>query len=139
MIDSDGGSEAHSLLDSLDPLEADIDIGGMEPSAHVSDDLDDTPKPQALFSLRSIAVIAVGLTGSVEYSMLMPSLNAYVQELGESQFFYGLAMGIFSAARLIVRPMLGIWSDRRPMIEPFVFSVVLGTVEKEQRHSLPKL
>ena len=79
MIDSDGGSEAHSLLDSLDPLEADIDIGGMEPSGNCSgDDLAARPKPQALFSLRSIAVIAVGLTGSVEYSMLMPSLNAYV-------------------------------------------------------------
>jgi MFS family permease len=40
--------------------------------------------------------------------------------------FYGLCMSVFSAARVLTMPLMGLWADRRPMIEPFLLSVLLG-------------
>jgi len=73
-------------------------------------------------------VVAVGALGMIEYSVTMPSMAQYVEELGQSKVFYGYAMGSFSAVRLVFMPIFGIWSDRRPMLEPFLASVVLSIV-----------
>ncbi|CAK8994696.1 Negative elongation factor B (NELF-B) (Cofactor of BRCA1) [Durusdinium trenchii] len=85
-------------------------------------------KQIGLFSLTSATVICLGLLGMIEYSMILPSLNIYVEEMGQSKVFYGLCMAIFSAARLLFMPVLGYWSDKRPMIEAFSFSLVIEIV-----------
>ena len=47
-------------------------------------------------------------------------------KLGGDSVFYGLCMSVFSAARVLTMPLIGLWADRRPMIEPFLLSVLLG-------------
>ncbi|GBG30395.1 SPX domain-containing membrane protein At4g11810 [Hondaea fermentalgiana] len=81
-----------------------------------------------LFSLTSATVVAVGCLGMIEYSMVMPSLAHYVRELGQTNVFYGVCQAAFSLSRLIFMPVLGRWSDKRPMIEPFLFSIVLAAI-----------
>lgn len=79
-----------------------------------------------LLSLTSATVIAVGCIGMVEYSMVMPSLAKYVKELGQTNVFYGVCQASFSLSRLLFMPVLGQWSDRRPMIEPFMFCIAVA-------------
>ncbi len=90
------------------------------------DIVEEDEKSHKLFSLASISVIAIGTCGSIEYAMLMPVLNEYVSILGQSKLFYGFSMSCFSAARLLTMPILGYWSDKRPMLEPLIFSVVVS-------------
>ncbi len=47
-------------------------------------------------------------------------------KLGGDSVFYGMCMSVFSAARVLTMPLIGLWADRRPMIEPFLLSVLLG-------------
>ena len=39
--------------------------------------------------------------------MIMPSLNTYVELLGESNLFYGVCVGLFSVAKLSSMPLMG--------------------------------
>ena len=55
--------------------------------------------------------------GMIEYSMVMPSMSEYVETLGGSNLFYGACVGLFSFARLCAMPLVGLWSDMRPMKE----------------------
>uniref|UniRef100_A0A7S2W7R3 Major facilitator superfamily (MFS) profile domain-containing protein n=1 Tax=Mucochytrium quahogii TaxID=96639 RepID=A0A7S2W7R3_9STRA len=89
--------------------------------------MDDERAPIGLFSASTLTVVSLGCVGMIEYSLVMPSLNEYVTEqLHGSNFFYGMSMAAFSAARVCFMPVLGTWSDRRPMIEPFMFSIMLA-------------
>jgi len=64
----------------------------------------------------------------VEYSLVMPVMEQYITKVQgyPDDIMYGYCMAVFSAARVLFMPVLGVWADSRPMIEPFTFSVVLS-------------
>jgi len=64
-----------------------------------------------LWSLAGIAM--VGFLGPLEYSVVMPSLWFYLQQLGEpSQLFYGLVLSSFSFAHMLASPPVGWLADQ---------------------------
>jgi len=77
-------------------------------------------------------VLALLLTSTfsigVEYSLLMPTVWKYVRSLGGSKTMLGIVLASFSLTRTIMFPVVGHWSDRRPMKEPYITLFVLGSV-----------
>jgi len=88
----------------------------------------DVSGPSKIFNRSTFVVVLVGVTSMIEYSMVMPSLSSYVLELGGSHVLYGVCVGLFSLARLFSMPLLGTWSDKRPMLEPLVFSILISAL-----------
>jgi MFS family permease len=71
----------------------------------------------------------VSLSMSVEYALLMPTLNDYVDFMGGTTAFYGIVLSAFSITRTTFFVVFGLWSDKRDMKEPFMFAfaiVILG-------------
>jgi len=64
----------------------------------------------------------------IEYAILMPTVWKYVQSVGGSKTHLGLLLAGFSMTRTISFLIVGYWSDRRPMREPFIFSFILGAI-----------
>ena len=85
-------------------------------------------KTHAIFNRSTIIIVLIGVTSMVEYSMVMPSLATYITDLHGTHILYGVAVGLFSFSRLLSMPLLGNWSDKRPMIEPLVFSILISAL-----------
>src|ERR1044072_8344502 len=55
---------------------------------------------------------AAQFLGYAQHSMLNPILPLYVTQLGGSPFVVGMVLASFAAMSVIVRPLVGHWSDR---------------------------
>lgn len=73
-------------------------------------------------------VLASGFAFGIEFAILMPTVWQYVQSVGGSESSLGLVLASFSLTRTISFPLLGWWSDHRPMREPYVFCFLIGLV-----------
>eukprot|EP00466_Bigelowiella_natans_P001170 jgi/Bigna1/89058/estExt_fgenesh1_pg.C_430029 len=80
--------------------------------------------PRMVFALLLGSTFAMG----VEYAILMPTVWRYVQNNGGSKAFLGFILSGFSLTRTLAFVLVGYWSDKRPMKEPFVFSFLIGAV-----------
>jgi MFS family permease len=127
----DGGAKA-PLISAADLKDAEFD-GSAGPSPKQSslqtksddDDEWDYDPPQASVWL----IYFVSLSMSVEYALLMPTLNDYIDFMGGSTAFYGIVLSAFSVTRTAFFVVFGYWSDKRDMKEPFMFAfaiVILG-------------
>lgn len=114
----------------LDPVRDDDEDEDVRPSLA-------TPNQRAGISLMgrsSLAVIALGVCGFIEYSLVMPTLARYIErvgggdDVGDTSLFYGVTMASFSLCRVLFMPLLGLWADRAPLIYPLLFSIFLQLV-----------
>ena len=91
-----GAAMSNSPLSRFPPPEDD-------PSSTVTtDDTDgsDAPPQIKICTLSTVVIVMLGIIGMVEYSMVMPSMAKYVDELGGTNLFYGVCVGLFSFARV---------------------------------------
>ena len=54
----------------------------------------------------------VQFLGYAQHFVLQPTLPIYVTHLGATPFVVGLVMASFAATSMILRPLVGYWSDR---------------------------
>ena len=48
----------------------------------------------------------------IDYALILPTINSYLQEVGGSSSFMGVMISAFSAAGLIAAPVFGKWTDK---------------------------
>jgi MFS family permease len=65
---------------------------------------------------------------AVDYSMIMPTGWEYIENMGGSEFFYGLVVAAFPIGRVLCLLQVGAWSDRVGFRVPFACCFVLGLV-----------
>ena len=82
------------------------------------------PIPRASLGL----VYFTSFLSSIQYAILMPTVWEYVQLCGGTKFFLGMVLSAFSLSQTLFFAVLGRWSDRRAMREPFFASFVLGVI-----------
>ena len=74
-------------------------------------------------SRRNLLLVGVtSATTAMEYGLLMPTVLEYMRdELHVTQdIWLGLTISIFSIARTLSFPLVGIWADKRGFREPYV-------------------
>jgi MFS family permease len=59
-----------------------------------------------------VLLCIVQLLGYAQHFVLQPTIPIYVTHLGASPFVVGLVMASFAAACMLLRPLVGYWSDR---------------------------
>ncbi|XP_033119875.1 uncharacterized protein LOC117119166 [Anneissia japonica] len=62
--------------------------------------------------LTTIATWLFCLFGGIEYAVIIPSLNLFLEDLGAPQYFLGIVLSAFSFSGLFAAPVFGIWQDR---------------------------
>jgi len=82
---------------------------------------------------RNLLLVSVtSATTAMEYGLLMPTFKEYLlDELHvppNQTIWLGLTISIFSVARTIAFPLVGIWADRRGFREPYVVCCLIGCV-----------
>ena len=60
--------------------------------------------------------------------MVLLSLLVQVTSSHASTTLLGLVVAGYSVGQLISSPLLGYWSDRRPMREPIILALLLNTI-----------
>jgi MFS family permease len=73
-------------------------------------------------------VFIMGALGSADLSIILPSLYAYVDELGGSYVEYGLILAGYNLGQVVSTPLFALWADRRSMKEVLLVSAFLGLV-----------
>ena len=48
----------------------------------------------------------------IDYSLILPSINFYLINIGASSNYTGVVMSAFSFAGLVAAPLFGKWTDR---------------------------
>ncbi|KAL0246703.1 hypothetical protein GEMRC1_007914 [Eukaryota sp. GEM-RC1] len=71
-----------------------------------------------------IVLFVVFLDG-LAFSLTMPSMWQFVENLGASEFDYGIIVASFSAGTFIGGPLLGYWFNRRTLKESLSFAMIL--------------
>jgi len=100
-----------------------VDDGGSDP----------TP-PERPYSRLSVTVLMlVSLCDAIEYSLIMPSLYAYIVEAGgkeytqmQIQYNFGLALSVFSATSFVAKPFMGWLVDRMNYKLVYFFSISMA-------------
>jgi MFS family permease len=71
-----------------------------------------TPPPSDSIWTRTFALLCVAqIFGYAQHFMLQPALPLYVIDLGGTPFTVGLVLASFAVTSVIVRPLMGHWSD----------------------------
>ncbi len=52
------------------------------------------------------------LAGGIEYSVVFPTMWAYVESKNGEEWFYGLSLAAFSISNLITAPLYGLFFDK---------------------------
>ena len=65
-----------------------------------------------LWTRAFILLCLVQFLGYAQHFVLQPTLPIYVTHLGATPFVVGLVMASFAATSMILRPLVGYWSDR---------------------------
>lgn len=70
------------------------------------------PSADKLWTRAFIILCVVQFLGYAQHFVLQPTLPIYVTHLGATPFVVGLVMASFAATSMILRPLVGYWSDR---------------------------
>ncbi|XP_071944392.1 uncharacterized protein [Antedon mediterranea] len=62
--------------------------------------------------LTTVATWLFCLFGGIEYAVIIPTLNLFLEDLGAPQYFLGIVLSAFSFSGLFAAPIFGIWQDR---------------------------
>jgi len=78
-----------------------------------------------------VILITLRITDAVEYGLIMPSLYRYLElmpDINESNkaHFYGIVLSSFSLSSLIMKLVLGRYSDVRGFREAFIITIILA-------------
>jgi len=65
-----------------------------------------------LWTRAFVLLCIVQFLGYAQHFVLQPTLPIYVTHLGATPFIVGLVMASFAATSMILRPLVGYWSDR---------------------------
>ena len=69
-------------------------------------------KPEPIWT-RAFALLCLAqFFGYAQHFMLTPTLPLYISDLGGSPFVVGLVIACFAATSVVLRPLLGYWTDR---------------------------
>ena len=68
--------------------------------------------PDTLWTRAFVLLCVVQFLGYAQHFVLQPTLPIYVTHLGATPFVVGLVMASFAATSMILRPLVGYWSDR---------------------------
>jgi MFS family permease len=69
-------------------------------------------KPEPIWT-RAFALLCLAqFLGYAQHFMLTPTLPLYISHLGGSPFVVGLVIACFAATSVVLRPLLGYWTDR---------------------------
>jgi MFS family permease len=69
-------------------------------------------KSQTLWTRAFVLLCIVQFLGYAQHFVLQPTIPIYVTQLGASPFVVGLVMASFAATSMVLRPLVGYWSDR---------------------------
>jgi MFS family permease len=69
-------------------------------------------KSDTLWTRAFVLLCTVQFLGYAQHFVLQPTLPIYVTHLGATPFVVGLVMASFAATSMILRPLVGYWSDR---------------------------
>jgi len=69
-------------------------------------------KSDTLWTRAFVLLCIVQFLGYAQHFVLQPTLPIYVTHLGATPFLVGLVMASFAATSMILRPLVGYWSDR---------------------------
>ncbi|XP_065891982.1 major facilitator superfamily domain-containing protein 8-like isoform X2 [Dysidea avara] len=70
------------------------------------------------------------LVSSIGFSIIFGSVWPYYQEIddGATESFLGFIVASFSFGQLLTSPLIGMWSNYRPIKEPLIITLVVSTV-----------
>ena len=71
-----------------------------------------TAPTDILWTRAFVLLCIVQFLGYAQHFVLQPTLPIYVTHLGATPFVVGLVMASFAATSMILRPLVGYWSDR---------------------------
>jgi MFS family permease len=66
----------------------------------------------ALWTRAFVLLCLVQFLGYAQHSILQPTLPIYITHLGGTPFVVGLVMAAFAVTSMLLRPLVGYWSDR---------------------------
>src|SRR5262245_13400677 len=69
-------------------------------------------KPESIWTRTFLLLCSAQFLGYAQHAVLTPVLPLYVTHLGGSPFMVGLVLAAFAVTSVIVRPVVGHWSDR---------------------------
>ena len=69
-------------------------------------------KPESIWTRTFLLLCSAQFLGYAQHAVLTPVLPLYVTYLGGSPFMVGLVLAAFAVTSVIVRPVVGHWSDR---------------------------
>ena len=69
-------------------------------------------KPESIWTRTFLLLCSAQFLGYAQHALLTPVLPLYVTYLGGSPFMVGLVLAAFAVTSVIVRPVVGHWSDR---------------------------
>lgn len=72
-----------------------------------------------------IMIVFANLFIFLAFQMSIPTLPLYVREIGASERFIGLVVGIFTFSALLVRPKAGQWIDSKGRAPVFLIGLVI--------------
>ncbi|GAM20750.1 hypothetical protein SAMD00019534_039250 [Acytostelium subglobosum LB1] len=139
------------------------DRGGHGPNVSINDDdtgadektqliiKDDVQQQQQsepdrpIHMISMISIMAVGFIANIEYGIVMPSINGFIESKdsrynhmnttgsdssGEntSDSYLGWAISGFSVTQLVFLPLVGIWADRRSIREAISVCILIGII-----------
>lgn len=67
---------------------------------------------EPLWTRAFVLLCVVQFLGYAQHFVLQPTIPIYVTQLGASPFVVGLVMASFAATSMVLRPLVGYWSDR---------------------------
>ncbi|MSP38246.1 MAG: MFS transporter [Deltaproteobacteria bacterium] len=70
------------------------------------------PHTEPLWTRAFVLLCVVQFLGYAQHFVLQPTIPIYVTQLGASPFVVGLVMASFAATSMLLRPLVGYWSDR---------------------------
>lgn len=72
-----------------------------------------------------LMIVIANLFIFLAFQMTIPTLPLYVREIGASERFIGLVVGIFTFSALLVRPKAGQWIDSKGRAPVFLIGLVI--------------
>ncbi|MFD2830286.1 MFS transporter [Corticicoccus populi] len=73
-------------------------------------------------------IVIANLFIFLAFQMSIPTLPLYVREIGASERFIGLVVGIFTFSALLVRPKAGQWIDSKGRAPVFLIGLIILTL-----------
>lgn len=70
------------------------------------------PRSDSIWTKTFMLLCTAQFFGYAQHAMLAPLLPLYVTQLGGSAFMVGLVLAAFAVTSVVIRPLIGHWSDR---------------------------